>query len=192
MNRLLFVDVETTGFDPAKNEIISFAAIEAQITRPQAGSWPQLEPGRAWELHSHPINGIEEGAQEVNGYTHDKWEARGAVSREDFAKQVIGFIDSLDERPIIVGHNVGFDLGFLRALGVKGYLRQICTMQMSEIHDVLLGGESRRSLVALCARLGISHPNPHDAMADVQATLKLFRALSTNLALGNEFKHGLV
>lgn len=77
----------------------------------------------------------------------------------------------------VLGHNIGFDLGFLRKQGL--FERQV-SIDTFELASVLLPYASRYSLTALLAHLEVETPpedQTHRALDDAQATRQLFEAL---------------
>ncbi len=93
------VDVETTGTDPKMADLVEIGAVKDQgrQDRRHAGR-PSSNPGR-------PILG-----NQMHGIT-DARRQEGAPKPAEAAKQAFAFIGDA----ILVGHIVGFDLGFLEA-----------------------------------------------------------------------------
>ena len=74
----------------------------------------------------------------------------------------------------IVGHNVGFDLGFLVAGGLR---LANPTSDTWDLAYVLRPGASAYALAKIAAELGVSHDRPHRALEDAIVTGQLFVAL---------------
>lgn len=145
----------------------------------------------------------------IHGLTEEKLEQEGK-SLKQVVKEVFAFIKenggssrSKLKKPILVGHNVIFDITFLQQIF---YLEN---MDMSKIlkggRDVqglfipshedtfdlarrLIPGESRYNLVAVCELLGIEYYDAHRAMPDVEVTCKVLEQLysSNTLSQNNE------
>ena len=74
----------------------------------------------------------------------------------------------------VVGHNVSFDLGFLRA---HGLLTNNIGLDTWELATILLPSQPGYSLGALAERFGLALPNAHRAADDAHATGWLFELL---------------
>ena len=79
----------------------------------------------------------------------------------------------------IVGHNIDFDVNFLRAKGVSLTGPLYDTLQLSMI---LLPGLPSYSLDTLGRTLKLAHEQKHRAMSDTLACYKLFSLLQTKIA----------
>jgi len=79
---------------------------------------------------------------------------------------------------VLVGHNVSFDMRFLRAeFGRIGHmvpdLFSVCTVSMAR----KIGMQAPRTLSACCHRYGVDLFNAHSALDDVKATAELMFAM---------------
>ena len=89
------------------------------------------------------------------------------------------FIDFLGE-DIMVGHNVGFDYGFIN-YNTEKYLEKsilnprLCTIKLSKR---LLPDLASRKLASLCDYFEITNDNAHRAMGDCVATNKIFSKMN--------------
>lgn len=101
MTRIIF-DTETTGLNPRRDEILDIAIIDGDGDTLHTGLY---KPSRATSWPE---------AAAVNGIWPEDVADCPPINRDvDLIK---GIIENSDE---IVGYNVGFDLGFLAALGIK-------------------------------------------------------------------------
>lgn len=177
-------DVETTGLEATDSQIISFAATLLD---------DEFKEIKSLYVYAMPENGCPEEAARINGYTEEKWKERGALTQQDLYNKVSAFVDNA-WRVTCVGHNVSFDISFLKAL----YLRfgskalydksfswhSIDTLGSSIMFDIAKQGRKggNYSLSKLCSRFGISlGKDAHDAKADIGATVELFRYLVSAL-----------
>lgn len=173
-------DVETTGLDPVDSEIISLAAILLDS---------ELNEIKSLEAYALPDKGCPPEAARINGYEEEKWKARGALSQADFYNKVATFVSN-EWRLIPIGHNVSFDVGFLKALfkqhasggTYNKYFsyHTLDTIGSSIMFDIAKQGkpDGRYKLGKLCERFGIRlGEDAHDAKADVRATVELLRYL---------------
>lgn len=118
---LAFVDVETTGLDPNRHEVIEVAvAFDDDVFRRVGAPWAmQLrreEPDVAvWHTRIRPerIEDAEPKALEVNGYRADLW--ADAPTAEEVVTTLVALLTREGADPVIVGHNVSFDRDFLNA-----------------------------------------------------------------------------
>jgi len=178
----LAFDTETTGLDPDTNEILSIALVLLDA------SFNTLDERI---IYAFPEGEVHPKAAEVNGYTAESWAEKGAVSQLVLFAQTHEFIRP-HRRLIPLGHNVKFDIGFLRSLfrrhdssdlGRHLSHHSIDTVGIALFFDMVLFGKKSGaySLGALCERFGIPLENAHDALADIHATIALFQYLYTQL-----------
>lgn len=154
------LDLETTGLDPARDEIIEIAAItfrEATIVDEFAS------------LVS-PYGDIPPFIVQLTGITNEM--VADAPSLSELRPQL---------RPrlgdnVLVGHNIGFDLGFLRESGLAYGNRRIDTMTLASI---LAPEAGRFSLGALAGHFNLptGDGRHHRARFDTELTIELFLAL---------------
>lgn len=153
------VDTETTGVYPGGHDrIIEVAVVRF---RPDTGAIEDeyvtlVNPGR--DIGRGDIHGITAGE---------------LLQAPPFA-EVAGDVGQRLQGAVLVGHNLRFDVGFLRAeyarLGVNlPLLPTLCTLQLA----YRLESKPSRSLAECCARAGVSHADPHTALGDARACLGL-------------------
>ena len=100
-------------------------------------------------------------------------------------------------KPTLIGHNVAFDLARMRRLFTdhrkdpakcfamnSGEFLSICTLQTAvrKMRRPPLNYDGAANLTALCAHFGIPLLNAHGAMADTEATMRLYEALQTPMS----------
>lgn len=155
------VDVETTGLFAGRwhNRVVEIGVVHVGRDGVVDGEWSTLvNPER--DLGPQHIHGIR--ASDV----------RGAPTFAELAGDLAARLDGR----IVVAHNLGFDLRFLRyeyeRLGLSVPLDVefgLCTMALSERY---LWSPSR-SLAACCAAVGIRQDNAHSALYDARAAAEL-------------------
>ncbi len=150
------VDVETTGTDPRMADLVEIAAVKVKGGK-IIDRWSSLvKPGQ-------PIVG-----NQMHGIT-DKDVAK-APSAADAARQCVAFIGDA----LVVGHSVGFDLGFIEeALGDGTRLdsgRHIDTLVIAR--DGYPDLENYR-LETLSRYFGVELAQNHRALPDAEATANL-------------------
>lgn len=110
-----YVDVETTGLDPEKYELLEVAVVQEEVSPPynQPGTITQLWSQKILPMH---IEKAEAKALEVNGYTPEAWEC--AVPFESVADRLVELFDT---KSVWIGHNPQFDRQFIvKALSSLG------------------------------------------------------------------------
>ncbi len=162
---LVVVDVETSGTDPKLADLLEIGAVKlkgGKIT----DRWSTLvDPGR-------PIVG-----HQMHGIT-DK-DVKGAPKPQEAARQFLAFAGD----STLVGHNVGFDLGFLEEALGDGYRfeagRYFDTLTLAR--ESFPGGSESYKLADLARFLGVEMPATHRALPDAEATAELALAFAADL-----------
>lgn len=175
LRRLVFLDVETTGFDPITHEIVELGAV---VVEPQ-GNYQNLKVIHEIEIKVKPerIEDADPGALRVNGYDEAQW--MFAHSLEEAMQE----LSSKAKGCSIVAHNIAFDWSFIqRAFAVTGventmHYQKFDTLSIAfaKLHND--PDLSNLSLRALCEYFGIVNTNAHTALADTRATVEVFRGL---------------
>jgi len=152
------LDLETTGLDPERDAIIEIGAVKFRGEEVLETFERLVNPGRPIPLK----------IQQLTGITPD--ELRHAPP---LARALPGLSRLVGSHPI-VGHNVGFDLGFLRRQGLFQANPGIDTFELA---GILLPHAARYSLGRLADALGIRLPATHRALDDARVAHALFIAL---------------
>jgi len=159
MNRIyVALDLETTGLDPQRDAIIEIGAVKFR-GREVISTWSSLV---------NPQRRIPYKIQQLTGITQD--DVENAPKLSSLRRPLEDFVQG---HPV-VGHNIRFDLGFLRRVGL---LLQNLGVDTFELARILLPQIPRYSLGALAEALGLSLPNAHRALDDAVAAKDLFLAL---------------
>jgi len=158
------LDVETTGLSKYFCRITELAALKIKNNRVVDRFQSLINPECI----------IPEFITELTGINNEM------VNCERPIKEVLpGFLDFLGE-DIMVGHNVGFDYGFINYNSEK-YLEKtllnnrLCTIKLSRR---LLPDLASRKLASLCDYFEITNPHQHRAMGDCIATNKIFAKMN--------------
>jgi len=185
-------DVETTGLDCNHHEMCSLAAVILDDNfNFKAKGHMNLMPDH-WDR-------AEKRALEINGVDPKTWKATHSSNAESVDKMV-AFVDKntkKKEKVIPMGHNVKFDIGFLKALFKKTGQpwrfydrREVDTMQLMDFWRITTGEDIRDfRLGACCKHFGIETPNAHNASADAIATMRLAQTIIADLK--NRIKSGI-
>ncbi len=154
---VIYVDIETTGFDPNHDAIIEIAAARAKGPEIVERFHTMVHPGQSVPLEITQLTGIDDAM------------LKGAPGPEAAAIRLAEFVGGRD----IVAHNASFDREFLlRAGGTSRYPGAwIDSLQLA-----LIGLPRLRShrLVDLASAFGASEPT-HRATADVEALATIYR-----------------
>jgi len=148
---LVSLDIETTGLDPQKDTIIEIGAVRFNGRRVE-DTWSTLiNPGRVIPPFITGITGI----------------TNQMVAHAPPLSAVLAELaDFVSDLPII-GHNVRFDLSFLRRHRLFAFNDVLDTYEMA---SVLLPTAGRYNLGALAQTLAIPLPATHRALDDALVT----------------------
>jgi len=152
------VDIETTGLDCYKHEIIEIA-----IVTESERYHVKVRPER--------LEYADSKALEINGYNPKDWS--GAIRGCDVAMKTARILEGCT----IIGHNPSFDMGFLRELwdlyNCNPYIdrRYIDTVVLAREH---LPFCRSYSLDSIRLYLGWSKIGSHSALVDCEDTERLF------------------
>ncbi len=152
------LDLETTGLDPEREAIIEVGAVKFRGDK-------VLE---TWSSLVRPDRPIPYKIQRLTGIQQEEADEAPSVHT------VIGRLASFVKDYPLVGHNIGFDLSFLRRLGL---LLPNPAIDTFELASILVPHASRYSLAKLAEELGVSYRRGHRALPDAETTRKLFLAL---------------
>lgn len=176
----LWLDGETTGLDSLRNDIVQLACV------PVLGG---IEQDITFNQYCQPIdyNEIDAGALMVNGLTVDF--LRKQQTPQAMVSNLVIYAKQFNCRFIIAGYNVGFDKDFIAALFKKvGREADFLELFTGDIRDTMKRAKKLKSqlptpnikLATLANHFGIEI-NAHDALSDIQATIKVDKILSDML-----------
>ncbi|NMB12541.1 MAG: ATP-binding domain-containing protein, partial [Firmicutes bacterium] len=159
---LTIFDTETTGVSVGKDEIVELAAV-------------RIEQGRkVSEFHRYLRNTKPVGQSElIHGFCDDFLRAAGEEPAE-VLREFLSFM----EGSVVVGHNIGFDIGMLRAYGRHLGLK-IPIPPMADTLDIARRFVESQgySLSHLAMHFRIADKPTHHAMDDVKVTAALLSHL---------------
>lgn len=181
LGNFVAIDVETTGLQPARCEIIDLAAVR----------FCNFEPVEQFCTLLSPKKSLSDDAQQINHITHEM--LAGKPHFQDVAGSLVEFIG----KDNIVGHNLSFDLSFIIRYGAnvaetkrKYYdtldiARKTVKKQNMKwdrefecyFPDENQCGVDNYKLDTLCQWYGIRNPNSHRAQGDAIAAGLLFKKL---------------
>ena len=167
---LAFVDLETTGMDPAGAGITEVAIV--RVTAAGDGE-PTVD---AWSTLVNPGHRIPPAIQALTGITDAM--VRGAPS---FAA-IAGEVERRTAGAVFVAHNARFDYGFLKhafaRIGRTYSARVLCTVKLSRR---LFPDAASHSLDAVVERHGLAVAGRHRALGDARALWSFVAALYASL-----------
>lgn len=173
--RYCSLDIETTGFDPAKDEILeigfAFFTLEAEIDAIEANAGKKTSGFKITQEYSKvfkPIKPVSETILGLTGITTEELEngENFADCREEIQEQL--------KDVVLVGHNIGFDIKFLQGLGIKFSGATIDTLDLAQ---AFLPTHPSYNLENLMHYFGVPHTEAHRALADAKATLQVLEGL---------------
>ncbi|HMN12658.1 MAG TPA: helicase C-terminal domain-containing protein [Bellilinea sp.] len=151
MTSIVAIDLETTGLDASKDAIIEIGAVKFNGARGE----------KQWSTLINPQRPIPSLITQLTGITNEM--VRNAPPISAVLQDLESFVG---EAPIL-GHNVQFDLGFLRR---QKLFRWNETIDTYDLAAVLMPSASRYNLGSLGQLLGILIPNSHRALDDASLT----------------------
>ncbi len=151
MTSIVSIDIETTGLDENREAIIEVAAVKFNGRRVEDEFTTLINPGKAIPDFITGLTGI------------DNAMVRQAPRLRDIAHELTAFVG---DAPIL-GHNVKFDIGFLRKAGLFEFHQTIDTYELA---SVLMPTASRYNLGSLGQQLNIPLPATHRALDDARVT----------------------
>lgn len=170
-----FIDLETTGLEPARHEILEIACL---VAKPEAvpGRGPKLSVVDEFEVRVKPehLERADPEALRINGYNDADWL---------FAADLRLGLEPLvakTENAVMVGQNVSFDWAFLEraaettGLQFKMHYHRIDLLSMAFArlyHNLEI---DKLSLRALAEYFKIENPRAHTALADIRVTYQIF------------------
>lgn len=192
-SKIIVFDFETGGLDPEKN----FAMELGLITMDQVSFQEEIQ----YETLIKPYTGLagkllslDPRAFQVHGISLARCDKDGR-STEDVVKQLIALFKQVRpprdttglNRPILAGHNVMFDVGFLKYLFVL-HGQRLSDYVLSNNGEIIVWdtqqlagqmwntkGEGKYNLGACCERAGLGNFLAHAALSDVRVTADLLR-----------------
>lgn len=152
-------DVETTGLDPQKDEIIEIALLRLENGEISGHFHSLVRPGGPIPPFIRRLTGL------------DELTLAGAPALPEILPAVLSFIG----RSPLLGHHISFDRDFLQVASGKTLSNELYDTR--ELARILLPTAPSYRLSSLCRLLGIRQEAPHRALSDTLATASLYRFL---------------
>lgn len=176
LSALTFVvfDTETTGLDPARDEIVQIGAVRAVNGR--------LVEGEVFDMLVNPGRPIPPASSRVHGITDEM------VAGAPTVGPAAGRFHDFARHAVLVAHNAPFDLAFLeRARRASGVTFDNPVLDTVLLSAAIFGTGETHTLDAIAERLGVGIDGTarHTALGDARATAEvLIRMLPVLAAKG--------
>jgi len=175
---LAFLDVETTGLDSQKHEVIQIGVVLAKQIPREGNVGPRLEKIEEFEMKIKPsrIEDAEEDALRINGYNEADW-----MFAPDL-KNAMEFIAKKLEGTVQVSHNLTFDSAFMdkcfERAGMENNMARYKLDTISIAFARLYNRDDvKYSLRYLCELFQIKNENAHTALADARALYEVYKKM---------------
>lgn len=173
---IAFVDIETTGFEVGKHEIIEIGLV---LVRQIGGEGKKFEVIDELEIKIKPerIQDADPQALKVNGYEPSQW-----IFASTLPEAMRVFADKT-EGAMFAAHNVTFDYAFIaeafRSTGVenKMFYPKIDTISVAYAKLHANPQVEKFRLQKLCEYFGIQNEKAHTALADARALFAVYEKL---------------
>ena len=170
---LIFVDIETTGTNPDKHEIIELAYI---LVKQDGGKFTVIEE-REFKIKPEHIENAEPVALRINGYDPSQWIFASSLS------EVMKVFSDKSSGAVFVAQNVTFDYSFIERAMTKCnvpnemFYAKLDTISMAYAKLYKDPRAEKFSLYRLAEYFGITNVKSHTAMADTRTTFEVFKRL---------------
>lgn len=165
-DKLVFIDLETTGPNPATDRITEIGIVEVNA-----------DGARHWSTLVNPQAPIPSFVRHLTGIDDDM--VRDAPLFDSIGEDLLERLDG----GLFIAHNARFDYGFLRnafkRLGTTLRCEVLCTVKLSR---KLFPHEPKHSLDALIERHGLIAEARHRALADADLLWQYWRTLEQIVA----------
>lgn len=178
-DRILFIDTETGGLDPERHSLLSLGMVV----------WEDMKIIDSQEiLINDGILSVTEEALSINGIDIEK-HRRSALLSSHALEQILQFTGNhfpQDGKITLAGHNVHFDIAFLRIFfsgnntDFSKYFSHRIIDTSSILHYLYLSGQIKQKAISsdeAFEMFGIKAEGRHTALGDAVATAMLFSKL---------------
>ncbi len=175
---LAFLDVETTGLDPQKHEVIQIGVVLARQYDRGGNLGPGIEKLEEIDMKIKPsrIEDAEEDALRINGYNEADWMFAPDIKNamEHLGKKLAGCVQ--------VSHNITFDSAFLEKSFERAEMSNPMARYKLDTISIAFARLYNRpdvkySLRYLCELFQIKNENAHTALADAKALYELYKKM---------------
>lgn len=179
MEKLAFIDTETTGLNPFFHEVIEIGCVIAEPKPSLFGVIEYVETA-ALDIRIVPqhIERAEPAALRVNGYNDRDWS--DALPPKDALARLAATVNGA----MFIAQNVTFDWTFLSAMAERAQFPfdRVFGYRKLDLISLVMGkwagrqgGPPRYALKALCEFYGVKNENAHTALADARAAFEVYK-----------------
>lgn len=179
---LAFVDCETTGFDPAVCDLIEVAVVTDDLpfaTKIKISAYDETRADN-YQAELNKYRGPDRKLKDwrlVNGYSRKEW-----ADAPELAQAMPMICDAIAGK-ILVGHNLEFDLAFLRAAMERTGIAPRSVLSPTTIDTIPLAKSclpdlENYKLSTVCERLGIEPEGVHRAMGGAVRAKQIYERLT--------------
>lgn len=162
IDRVVAIDIETTGLDPKRDKIIEIGAVRIKEGKIE----------KTYQSFVNPQRVISEFITELTGIRQEMLE--NAPKMEQVMKEFLEFAGE----DCLLGHHVIFDFSFLKRNAVNlGYSFERKGIDTLKIARKFLNQLESKSLTALCQYYKIENLHAHRAREDAVAAFQLYQRL---------------
>ena len=175
-HNLAFVDIETTGFEPERHEIIELGLVLVRQIGDKGQEFEVIEE-LEFKIKPERIQDADPQSLKVNGYDPSAW-----IFANTLSEAMKAFAEKTKEA-IFVAHNLTFDYSFIdkafKTTGIenKMFYPKIDTISLAfaKLHTNPKIDKFR--LQKLCEYFGIENERAHTALADTRALFEVYKRL---------------
>ncbi|HEX9796153.1 MAG TPA: helicase C-terminal domain-containing protein [Anaerolineales bacterium] len=163
MRTICSLDLETSGLDPQRDAIIEVGVVRFRGDRIEDEFQTLVNPGRPLASFITELTGINDAM----------------LANAPRINEVLPDLHTFVGDEPVLGHNIGFDLGFLQTHGLFQHNLPIDTYDLA---SVVLPSAGRYSLGSLASHLGVPVGTTHRALEDARITRQVLLRLMDHLA----------
>jgi DNA polymerase III epsilon subunit family exonuclease len=175
--QFVIFDLETTGLDAARHEIIEFGAVRMERHLMNQNSTTY----KAFSALVKPINKIPAKITQITGITQAMVDDDG----QSIDEALSGFLAFIGDLPL-VAYNASFDMGFLRAAAAKNgfQVNNECTCALKMARKAWPFLKSFK-LAELARMLKLPEDDAHRAIGDCRRTAIIYGAAASTLGVAS-------
>ncbi|MGE6227578.1 exonuclease domain-containing protein [Paenibacillus chitinolyticus] len=180
--KILFVDTETGGVDPRKHSLLEVGLVAYEVGKGIIDSKEFYISHENYSVteHAMKINNIDLSIAKDWGHK-PHWATHKLLN---FIEESFDVIKSKDDRPILGGHNVGFDKSFIeyQLFDASGYdMQKYISHRTIDVMSLLWGLHIAGKLpkeacysAGANEYFGIKNEKAHTALSDILATVQVY------------------